>query len=155
MQIGENYLVYFKILLFSIAQYLVLDQHTFEILFYLMTLDTVTGIIKAIVLKERRFTFQVLLWGLLTKMGVLIIPVSLALLAKGLEFDFRWFVLMVMHVLLISETFSIFSNTLSIKRREPIKSVDFVSMLLNAVRNGLKKMIDRLLTQIEGIEDKK
>lgn len=153
LKIGEDYIQVAKVLLFAVANFLVLDTQTFEVLFYLMVIDTFFGSVKAIVLKLG-FTFKLLLWGLLTKIGILIIPVTLALLAKGLSFDFRWFVVLVMHILLVSETFSIITNILSIKQRKEIKNVDLISILLRAIRTGLWNIIQRLISQIEQGEKK-
>lgn len=153
LNVGDSYVQFAKVILFAVANFLVVDSQTFEILFYLMVIDTFFGAVKSIYLKLG-FTFKKLLWGLLTKIGILIIPVTLALLAKGLSFDFRWFVVLVMHILLISETFSIITNVLSVKQKKEIKNVDFVSILLRAIRTGLMNIIQRLISQIEKGEKK-
>lgn len=148
---GQHWIDTAKLGLFAVANFLVVDPTTFEILFYLMCMDTLAGAIKSVVL-NKGFSFKILLWGLLTKIGVLLIPVCLALLAKGLSFDFRWFVLLVMNLLLIAETFSILTNALSIRQKKQIENVDFITLLLNAIRNGLKNMVKRIITKIEEAE---
>lgn len=151
LNIGQEYINWFKGALYAGASFLALDTDVFHILVLLMLVDTFTGAIKSIIL-NRNFSFKTLFWGLLTKVGVLLLPVTLALLAKGLSFDFRWLVVVVMNILLISEAFSILTNMLSIKQRKDIQNVDFISLILAALRKGLKNVVDKLIKKIEEAE---
>ena len=119
--------------------------HTLSIL---MGVDTTLGIAKALKLGEK-VSFKILLWGMITKVAVLIIPMVLALIAKGLGFDFIWFIMTVMNVLIVSEGFSCITNILSIKTGQKIENTDYVTGLLKAIRKGLAGIIKRLLDKIE------
>lgn len=137
-----------KAALFALANFLLVDEWTIKALVLLMALDTAMGFGKALRLKKE-VSFKLLIWGMATKIAVLIIPITVSLLAKGLSFDFSWFVILILDVLLVSETFSIVTNILSIKQKKEIKSVDFVSILLRAIRTGLLNIGTRLINQIE------
>jgi phage-related holin len=142
-----------KIITYSIFLYLGIDGDVVEVLFVLMCVDTVLGSVKAVVL-GKLFTFKKLMWGAVTKLSVLIIPMVMALVAKGLSFDFKWFVLAILNVLIVAEAFSSISNILSIKSKKNVENVDFVSLLLKAIRQGLANIVRKYLIGISfGIDE--
>lgn len=145
-----------KIIVYSLFVYLGIDGDVVQVLFILMLVDTILGATKAVML-GKLFSFKKLLWGMVTKLSVLIIPMVIALVAKGLSFNFKWFVLATLNILIVAEGFSAISNILSIKSKRNIENVDFISMLLKSIRNGLSSIVYRLLDGIEaGIDpDKK
>jgi len=136
-----------KIIIYSIFLYLGIDAEVVEVLFVLMCIDTVLGAIKAVVL-GKLFSFKKLMWGVVTKLSVLIIPMVMALVAKGLSFDFKWFVLAILNVLIVAEAFSSISNILSIKSKKNVENVDFVSLLLRGIRQGLANIVKKYLINI-------
>ena len=143
-----------KIAVYSFFAYLGIDGGVVEILFILMCVDTVLGAIKAVSLGNK-FSFKKLLWGIVTKLSVLVVPMVIALVAKGLSFDFKWFVLAILNILIVAEGFSAISNILSIKTKKNVENVDFISMMLKAVRKGLSNVAQRFLSSIEaGLENK-
>lgn len=143
-----------KIAVYSFFTYLGIDGNVVEVLFILMCVDTLLGSIKAVILGIN-FSFKKLLWGIVTKLSVLIIPMIIALVAKGLSFDFKWFVIAILNILIVAEGFSAISNILSIKSKKNIENVDFISMLLKAIRRGLENIVKKILASIEaGIGNK-
>ena len=137
-----------KIAIYSFFAYLGIDGSVVEILFILMCVDTLLGAIKAVSLGIK-FSFKKLLWGIVTKLSVLIIPMVIALVAKGLSFDFKWFVLAILNILIVAEGFSAISNILSIRSKKNVENVDFISMLLKAIRTGLSNIVKKFLANIE------
>lgn len=137
-----------KIAIYSFFAYLGIDGSVVEILFILMCVDTILGSIKAVYLGNK-FSFKKLLWGMVTKLSVLVIPMVIALVAKGLSFDFKWFVLAVLNILIVAEGFSAISNILSIKTKKNVENVDFISMMLKTIRVSLANLVQRLLANIE------
>ena len=109
-----------KIAIYSFFAYLGIDANVVEILFILMCTDTLLGAGKAVRLGGL-FSFKRLLWGVVTKLSVLVIPMIIALVAKGLSFDFKWFVLAVLNVLIVAEGFSAITNILSIRSKKHIE----------------------------------
>ena len=141
-----------KMFLYGIFVFLDMDIDTVKILAILMAIDTVFGLIKALRLKKK-VTFKKLIWGLITKLSVLIIPMILALTAKALSFDFTWFVTAILNIIVVAEAFSIVNNIISIKEGKETENEDIITRLLHAVRNGLSTIIDRLFKTINP-EDK-
>ena len=137
-----------KTFLYGMFFFLDIDVDTVKILAILMAVDTVLGIIKSLKLKNK-FTFKVLIWGLISKATILIVPMVLALTAKALSFDFTWFVTAVLNILVLSETFSSITNIISIKEGKELENHDFITRMLHAVRNGIGKLIEGLFTKID------
>lgn len=137
-----------KLTIYGVFTFLDIDVDVVNILAILMGIDTVLGIIRTVILRDK-FSFKTMLWGLLTKAAVLIIPMVLALTAKALDFDFRWFVVAVINVIIVAEAFSCMTNILSIKTKRRIENVDYITLLLHSIRAGLSSIIKRLLGNIK------
>src|SRR5690606_18984490 len=84
---SQEVITAFKVMIYLFFAYIGIDGGVVEVLFILMCIDTLLGIIKAISLGNQ-FSFKKLLWGIITKLSILIIPMIIALVAKGLSFDF-------------------------------------------------------------------
>lgn len=138
-----------KMCVYGAFVFLNIDTDIVNILIYLMCLDTLFGFTKAIVIKEN-VSFGRMFYGFTTKTLVLLIPMTLALVGKGLKgYDFTPFVEIVLKVLVVSEGISIVTNMYVIKTKKAVKNVDFVSMLLNSLRKGLTNLLKRWLGEIE------
>jgi toxin secretion/phage lysis holin len=147
-----DYTLGLKAFLYGIFMFLDMDVDIVKILGILMAIDTFLGIVKALRL-NKKVSFNILLMGMITKVSILILPMILALVAKALTLDFSWFVNAVLNILVLSEAFSSVTNIISIRQKRDIKNTDFITKLLYAVRDGLGKLINKLLTSINP-EDK-
>jgi len=129
--------------------WLEIDLEMFLILTIFMCIDSFLGAIKSVRLGDE-FCFRKLLWGFCLKLCFLIIPLIVALLAKGLKIgDFSLGVEIVMRVLLVSEALSCITNIYSAKNKVRIKNVDYISMLLNSIRKAMAGFIRKSLSNIE------
>jgi hypothetical protein len=144
----EEVITIVKVSIYTFFIYLGIEVDIVKVLFALMFLDTALGMIKAGVLKQA-ITFEKLLLGIITKLSVLIIPMVIALVAKGLSFDFHWFVLAILNILIVAEGFSSIGNILSIKSKKRVENVDFITLLLKVIRKGLGNMAKRSLAVVE------
>jgi len=123
-----------------------------SVLFWLMMLDTLLGIGKVIRLHEK-FDFRKLVWGITNKLLMLSIPMIIALMAKGMSYDFSYFVVAIMNVLIVNEGISCITNILSIKNKRQIENTDYMTMLIDSIRKGMTKVMNKLLNSIK--EDEK
>lgn len=114
-----------------------------------MLIDTSLGILKSLYLKELKFTFKKLLWGIVSKSTILLIPMLLALVSLGVGYDFKWIVDIVLKILIVSEAISSITNILSMKEKKNIENTDYVSKILHAIRDFLKKTIEKLIKKVE------
>ena len=137
-----------KYLIYGLFAFLQIDIDVVFILGILMMIDTGLGIAKSVIVSKLSFTFPKLLWGLTSKAGILLIPMILALVAKGLGFDFKWLVEIVLKILVVSEAISSITNILSIKEKKHIKNEDFISKLLHAVRQFFSDTLRKIIQNI-------
>ena len=138
----------FKGFVYGAFVFLDINIDIVQVLGALMFLDTILGVIKTFVLGNK-FSFKKLLFGLLSKAAVLIVPMVLALTAKALSFDFNWFVNAVLDILVIAEAFSAITNVISIKEKKELENTDFITILLKKIRSGLKGLIGNLAVTID------
>lgn len=143
LETPEGMLESAKVSLYALFIYLGIDINVTGVLFALMMIDTLLGVIKVFTLKEQ-FTFRRLLWGFVTKISILTIPLTVALMAKGVSLDMKPFVVVVMDILIVAEAFSIFTNMLSIRSRQKIENRDFVTILITKLRDLMARIVDRL-----------
>lgn len=124
-----------KYLLYAGFVYLNIDMNVFFILIIFMGIDTVTGVIKTFRLNYRSFTFGILLWGIVSKLGILIIPLLVALLSKGIGQDMIFGVTLIVKILIVSEFISSLGNCYTIKTKKIVKDIDIFTMLFNFIRS--------------------
>lgn len=128
--------------------YLGIGTDVVKILFLLMVLDSILGILTALRLEER-VSFKILGWGVVGKLTLLIIPMTLALIGKALSLEFTVFLISVFWILIVNEGISCIRNIISIRTKKKIESTDYVTRLLMIIKTGLKEGIEKLLKIIE------
>lgn len=151
----SNHVNEVKALIYSAFLFLNIDPEVVNILMWLMLFDTLFGIFKALKLGEH-FNFKVLFFGLCTKCLVLLLPMTLALVAKGVNnaWDFTSLVDAVLRLLVVAEGLSIITSMYVIKTGVRVKNFDIFTLLLSSIRKGLQSIITSLLKKIENpVED--
>tara|TARA_R110002020_G_scaffold265601_1_gene480359 strand:- start:173 stop:625 length:453 start_codon:yes stop_codon:yes gene_type:complete len=139
-----------KYAIYGIFAYLSIDLEVFSILMILMLIDSLVGAIKAVRLGEH-FRFRTLLWGITMKFIFLIIPLTLALIGKALDYDLRLAVDVVFAILTVAEAYSIFGNIYSAKNRIEVTRLDVVSVLIVTLRRMMRDSLDILFDKMENI----
>ena len=138
-----------KTLSYAFFVYLDIDIDIFRILAIFLLIDTVSGTLKVLRWNKEEFRFKKLMWGMITKIGILIIPLAVALLGKGMQYDLSFGVDITIKVLILSELFSSAGNFYTLRTGIVVNDIDFISMGLLAIRKGSKKQIDKLMKVIE------
>lgn len=111
------------------------------ILTVLVGVDFIAGVSRAHVLGEPVTSHRMRV-GMLTKCGVITVPLVMALTAKGLGADFNWLVSWTVSVFILSESYSIIANVYAIKTGVIMPEFDAVSAILKKVRS-LIDVIDK------------
>lgn len=124
----------------SAITYLGLDAEKLTILALLMAIDMITGTVKAYVVKSD-ITSRRWIAGFLSKMVVLLVPFTIALMAKGVDFDIKWFVGLCISILVVAEAYSIVGNIYTIKTGEEVKEIDAVSAIIQALRKIFENIL--------------
>ena len=132
----------FLLPLASLVQFLEIDAKKLSILVVLMCIDMLTGTFKAYRTKEN-ITSRRWIAGFLSKLVVLLVPFTIALMAKGVDFDVKWFIGFSLSIMVIAEAYSILGNSYTFKTGEAVEEIDAVSAIIKVLRNFLENMIER------------
>ena len=124
----------------SAIAYLGLDAEKLTILALLMAIDMVTGTVKAYIIKAD-ITSRRWIAGFLSKIVVLFVPFTIALMAKGVDFDIKWFVGLCISILVVAEAYSIVGNIHTIKTGEAVREIDAVSAIIQALRKIFENLL--------------
>jgi len=104
----------------------------------LMMMDVLTGVIaSASCCGWKAITSRKLIFGVLSKLFLLFIPLSVALAAKVVGNDMSFIVSSSISILALGEAYSIIGNIYTIKSGKRVLEFDAVSLILSRVREML------------------
>ena len=134
-----------KSLIYGAILFLQIETDVALIVVILMCLDSLFGMTKAILIETMNFSWKELFKGICIKLIILLIPMTVALVAKGLGMnEFKILVSVVMKALVIAEGSSIWNSFLSIKKGEEIKQTDLVAVLIERISKYFKSIFDKI-----------
>ncbi len=142
-EVLKGFTLEIKYLLYIMFLYLNIDIDVFKILILFMALDTTVGVVKVIRIDYKSFSFSKLLWGLVSKLGILIIPLVVALLSKGVGQDMTMGVMLIVKILIVSEFISTISNLYTIKTKVVVKDIDIFTMIFKFLRNSAYELLKK------------
>jgi len=138
-----------KMLLYAVFLYLKIDVDLMVILGWLMIIDTCVGPVKVLRIDPREFSFKQTVIGFLTKLAILMLPLTLALVMKGLGLQFNLLTVFAIKLLIVSEGISIVSNMISIKTKKEVKDFDLITRFLKWVRQYFTTLAEVLFTGLK------
>jgi len=142
-----------KLLLISSMSFLGINFGLAFLLWFFMVSDTILGVAASIALGGWQAITHCRFWsGILTKIAILFIPLSLALTAALAGFNLNIFVLTAMYVLIANDAISCFTNLLSIKTKERYINRDLVEMLINGLRSIIYTTAKNLIDKIKSFD---
>jgi len=115
------------------------DVEVFSVFSVLLMFDYVTGVGKAHRLGHS-ITSNKMKYGVISKISLIIIPLTLAIAAKGVKMDAENILFVSMNILILSEVYSIIGNTYSIRTKEELPEYDVLASLGRKIRNALIRM---------------
>ena len=143
-----------KVALYGLFAFLNVDIDVVNVIMWLMIIDTISGVIKAIAVDKIKFTFKKFYLGIMSKFVLLLIPITLALMALGVGYDFTWAVEAVIRLIILSEGISFFTNIVSIREKKVYENRDYLSIILNWVRGELISIFDSTINDKNKEDDK-
>jgi len=121
------------------------DVNTANALMVLILLDMITGIIKSMTIDSLRFKMRSLRTGLLSKILLIIVPLALVQIGKGINYDFNFLVDIFFKVVIISEGISIITNYLAIRSNKNLENKDYIYRVISWIRKKLVILIDKII----------
>lgn len=122
----------------GLLAYLELDAEAIIALTVLLGVDYVTGLFKAKRINES-ITSNKMKYGIASKMILVVIPISIALGAKGVDVDMGMLVIVCVNILIFSEMYSILGNIACITSGKVLPEIDAPSIIAKQIRNFLIK----------------
>jgi len=139
-----------KVLLITSMSFLGISYGLILLLWFFMVFDTLLGLIASIVINGWLSITKTRFWaGILTKISILFIPLSLAITGALAGFNLNIFVFSSIYVLIANDAISCFTNLLSIKTKKRYINRDLVEILINALRTSIYKFAEGIITKIK------
>lgn len=140
------------ITLASVLEYFSLSWEVLAIFTALMILDFIFGIADAYMEDKQLITSAKMWGGLLRKSAKLIIPLTVALVLRGVGFDnLEMVITTIMSILIITEGYSIIWHVYSINTWEKLSEIDAFSLLVDFIVSIFKQK----LPTTKDLEEKK
>lgn len=138
-----------KLALMTSFTFLGVNYGLIFLLWFFMFFDTLFGVAKAVRLGGwASVTRSRFLAGVFTKIAVLFIPLSMALVGSLVGYNLNIFVLTTIYALIANDAVSCYTNILSFKKKKNYVNKDFVEMLINALRaviyGGVSKALGKM-----------
>ena len=126
------------------ARYLNLAPESIGMLTILIVVDIITGIVKSGVLHGwRTIRSSRLAAGTLSKMLLLLIPVTLAVAGKGVAIDMTSLAQGSITVLILSQLYSVIGNIHAVQTKSEKNEFDAVSFILRSIRELLERFMEK------------
>jgi hypothetical protein len=139
-----------KVLLITSMSFLGISYGLIFLLWFFMVFDTLLGLIASVIINGWQSLTQTRFWaGILTKISILFIPLSLAITGALAGFNLNIFVFSSIYVLIANDAISCFTNLLSIKTKKRYINRDLVEILINALRSSIYKFAEGIITKIK------
>ena len=129
---------------FSYLGVLFINPQSYAILGVLIIIDTITGIIRSgVVHGWRSITSHCASVGILAKLMLLLVPLTLSLTAHGVGVELTFIARAALNILILSEAYSILSNIQSTRLKRDIAEFDAINYALKWMRGFLERNIKK------------
>lgn len=123
------------------CNYFDISSESLGILAILLVIDYMTGIAKTYVINKADIRSYRAIAGILAKISVLLVPITLAVAAKQINYDLTAFVDTVISMLVLAEVYSIIGNIRVIQTGKPVQEIDAVSFVLAKISNIILELL--------------
>ena len=125
----------------ALMHYLNLDAEVMTIFASLLVIDIITGWFKTIAIGEKPKSWR-LANGIISKLVLILVPLVMAAVAKGVhDIDVKVLFYVVVDALILSEAYSIIGNIYTINTGSKVEEFDVLSKILKLIRNGLNRLL--------------
>lgn len=125
----------------SLCNYFSISAESLLILALLLGIDYITGISKTYVINKDDIRSYRAVSGIIAKASVLLVPITLAVAAKQVNYDLTYFIDTIISMLVLAEVYSIIGNIRSIQTGKTVHEIDAVSFVLNKISNLIEELL--------------
>jgi phage-related holin len=115
-----------------------IDINAMYYLSILLVIDYMTGLMKASRVGES-ITSHKMKYGVVSKLSIVIIPISFAITARALGLEFGAFLKIAFNLIILSELYSIVGNIYSIRTKEQLPEMEVISIIASKIRDFLTR----------------
>lgn len=133
-----------KYFLYGSFVYLDIDLDVYKVLMIFMLIDTFFGVLKVLKIDYTKFSVKMLIWGIASKITLLLFPLLVALLGKSIGDDLGLGVDIVMRLLIVGEFISSISNIYTVKTGIVVKDIDVFSMTFKFIRSKAMGYVEKI-----------
>jgi len=126
--------IFAKGLIFTLLLALNIEPEKLGYLLILIFIDSVTGVLRAIKLKEG-LSFETFVWGISSKLFILAIPLLIAGMALVFQINLSFIVEGMIYIIAVNDFISIITNIGSMRSGKKYKNVDFLELAIGGLRN--------------------
>lgn len=152
VELPEEITTFFKTYILYFLVILNIDPSQMGYLLGMIFLDTISGIIKSIRLKDP-LSFSKFIWGMLSKLGILIIPFVIAAFAMLFKVDLFYLVQAFIYIIAVNDLISFITNIASIRSGKRYKNVDFVEKGIHYLMETFEKNANKVIDKIKKINE--
>lgn len=125
-----------------------IDPVAAQALGIIMIFDTLTGMIKAVIVHGRKeFKSMKLISGAVTKLLIWCVPLVFATAARGSGVDFSVIISSSFAILIFGETVSILGNIHSISKKRDTAEFDAMSLIYGIFRGFIERYLEAIKNQ--------
>jgi len=125
----------------ALMHFIAIDKMTFTIYAGLLAIDLLTGVGKVIRLGHKP-TSRRFLVGIMAKLTFLLVPIIVALGAKGIGLDLTSLVNTVIYALILNEVYSSIANIYTIQTGIEAEEFDVLSKILKVLRDLIERILN-------------
>lgn len=138
-----------KLAIYGFLVYLDIDIMIAEVLSYLIMIDTGIGIINSFKIPEYKFSTRKLFKGISSKLVLIILPLTILLVGKGLDYDFSMLSESFLKLLVLSEGISIITKVQEFISDKPVEKKDYIHRIIKTIRIKLEALFDKVMDVID------
>jgi hypothetical protein len=125
----------------ALMHFIAIDKMTFTIYAGLLAIDLLTGVGKVIRLGHKPTSKRFLI-GIMAKLTFLLVPIIVALGAKGIGLDLTSLVNTVIYALILNEVYSSIANIYTIQTGIEAEEFDVLSKILKVLRDLIERILN-------------
>lgn len=141
-----DYVQKFKILFMGGFTYLGLQVDQFSILAFLIAMDVLTGAMKHAII-HKNFQSSALIFGVVKKGSLALIPITMALMANGLnhEFNVDSILFVTMAAFIVGEGWSVIENVFTLYTGKDRDAANPMTFIIEQIQNKISKISEVIL----------
>lgn len=150
VNVPEEITTFAKTTFLSFLVLLNLEANQLGYLLILIFIDTFFGLLKSARLKDE-ISFGRFIWGMLSKLGILLIPLLLASFALFFGINLFFLVQGFIYLIAANDLVSIITNIACIRSAKRYKNIDFIERGIHMLTDYFSTFVDYIVSKVQKV----